>query len=685
MLSSKPRKYLGIATSRIGRAIAFAVFACIVLVEMVILVPSAMRFEQEQIRQLNDAEYGKLVAAIEASQSGLETLHLDSVGKIQGLTVFSIGGAMLYQAGDAPDDRPSEQEVGQPPKFNGLVAETTWKLVEHGMPVLIRARLDASSIKPALHAYILRIIGLVIIISAVVTLGALVVTHRVVLTPLYSVIEAMKGNRQEQRRNRLSWLREDELAVLVDEYNNLIDAQDESERKAQIKQKHLEYMALHDSLTNLPNRTAFANELTDQIEGHPTQRLAVMLVDLDRFKRFNDLHGERIGDSVLADSARRVQNFAGYSGFAARLEGDELALFLPIGMDEDLSEYASVLLRSLEEPHYIHGMRFDIRASVGISCYPDFAKDVSGLLGQFNMALDEAKLLGRGRWCLYDDNIRQRITQREALEADIKQALIEEQFSVFYQPKIDISSQQVIGVEALVRWQHPKRGNVPPDQFIPLSEECGLVVPLGEWVLETACLAAKRWHDMGLPRMTVAVNISAAQMQSHMLFDTVRIALATSQLPAELLELEITESAMMDDPAEVITLLDRLHDLGVSLAIDDFGTGYSSLTYLKRFPVDTLKIDKAFVQDVTEDRDDAAIVGAVLELGRHFSLKVVAEGVENDEQMSFLADHGCDVAQGYFISRPLPGDELINWLREHEAALRPRQFSGQSAEGQRHS
>jgi EAL domain-containing protein (putative c-di-GMP-specific phosphodiesterase class I) len=311
-------------------------------------------------------------------------------------------------------------------------------------------------------------------------------------------------------------------------------------------------------------------------------------------------------------------------------------------------------------------MRFDVRVSIGYTRYPALALDADSLLRQVNMALDEAKRRGRAQSCEFEISIRQRITEREALEADIRQALIEEQFSVHYQPKIDIRSGAITGVEALVRWQHPRRGNVPPDAFIPLCEECGLVVPLGEWVLQRACRDAQRWQSLGLPPLSVAVNISAAQMQSHILLDTVHGALAASGLRPELLELEITESAMMEDPEEVIVLVRSLHDLGIQLAIDDFGTGYSSLTYLKRFPVNTLKIDKSFVDDVTCDRDDAAIVGAVIDLGQHFALKIVAEGVEDEAQLAFLAARGCDIAQGYFYSRPLPNGALIEWVREHE-------------------
>ena len=677
----RSRLSLSFLRSHIGRSIAIWVFACIVLIELIILIPSAMRFERERIAELIAAERGKLAATVEVAQSSLETLALEGMERLLAINVYSTGGTLLYASGDLPETPPDPARVGQLLGYADGTVEVLWLFEYDGAKSLVHARLDASHVAPARRAYILRIVGLVLLISVVVTLGTMFVTHRLVLLPLRRVIGALRANRAEQRREPLRWRRRDELGQLVTEYNRLIDAQSTSERRAALKQKHLEYMAHHDSLTNLPNRAAFTDALQRHCMSsqHPSGLLLVM-ANLDHFKRFNDLHGRRAGDAVLAEAGRRMQVFAEHHdagcGMAARLEGDELVLMLGRGKhapgppdDEgrwagggDVGELAAALRATIEEPYRIDSKRFEPRVSLGLAFSPDHGSDAERLLAHVRMALDEAKRRGRGRHWLFDDEVRTRTERRTRMEEDIKRALVEEQFSVHYQPKVDIRTQRVVGVEALVRWEHPQRGAVPPDAFIPLAEECGLVVPLGEWVLRRACRDACRWLNDGYHGIAVAVNISAVQMQSQKLFDKVAAALSQSGLPPHLLELEITESAVMGDPEEVVALLDRLRGLGLQLAVDDFGTGYSSLSYLKRFPVHTLKIDKTFVDEVTSDRDDAAIVASILGLGRHFGLKVVAEGVEDDAQLAFLAERGCDIAQGYHFSKPLPSEMLLEWM-----------------------
>ena len=677
----RSRPSLNFLRSQIARSIAIWVFACIVLIEIIILIPSTMRFERERLDELITAERGKLAAAVDAAQSGPETLSLERLQRLLAIRVYSLGGTLLYSRGDLPEIALDSSPAKPLLRYANGTADVLWQFESQGAKTLVYARLDASHVAPATRAYILRIIGLVVLISAVVTLGTMLVTHRLVLMPLRRVISALRANRAEQRREPLRWQRRDELGQLIAEYNRLIEAQRNSERRVTLKQKHLEYMAHHDSLTNLPNRTAFTETLQRHcVSGQCDRGLLLVMANLDHFKRLNDLHGRRAGDAVLAEAGRRMQVFAqnhgAGHGMAARLEGDELILMLACEQrrlavgDSGQATACSALVEQLahrlrsavEEPYYVDGMRFEPRVSLGLAFGPEHGRDAEDLLAHVRMALDEAKRRGRGRHWLFDDEVRERTLRRTRMEEDIKRALVEEQFSVHYQPKVDIRTRRVTGVEALVRWEHPQRGAVPPDAFIPLAEECGLVVPLGEWVLQRACRDACHWLRAGCDNITVAVNISAMQMQSHQLFDTIAAALAQSGLPPHLLELEITESAVMEEPEEVIALLDRLRGLGLQLAVDDFGTGYSSLTYLKRFPVHTLKIDKTFIDDVTRDRDDAAIVASILELGRHFGLKVVAEGVEDASQLTFLAERGCDIAQGYHFSRALPSAALLDWV-----------------------
>ena len=405
---------------------------------------------------------------------------------------------------------------------------------------------------------------------------------------------------------------------------------------------------------------------------------SVFLVDLDNFKFFNDQYGHEIGDNMVVEVGRRLASMMRDTDLVARLDGDEFVVIQNEAVDKQIAEeIARRLMSVVTAPYEYRGFSLKASVSVGVSCFPldvhltqDPGSLAEEIVNNASVALQDAKSKGKNQYQLFNETMRSRLTDRISLEEDLKSALHEGQFELFYQPKIDIRTLEVTGAEALVRWTHPKRGFVSPELFVPVAEETGLIMELGEWILRTACRQTHMLQEIGFEGLNVAVNISAVQFTDGNLLSMVNKAVKDSDLPPRLLELEITESAVMHDPEEVINSLHQLSKFGLKLAIDDFGTGYSSLAYLKRFPVNTLKIDRAFITDVSVDSDDVAIVEAVLGLGRHFNMKVVAEGVEDKDQLLFLRKQGCDIAQGYFISKPMNLQSYIEWLEKWPHGIR---------------
>lgn len=465
-----------------------------------------------------------------------------------------------------------------------------------------------------------------------------------------------------------------DLHLVIDEFDSLIEQQRKVARQVKVKQQYLEYAAHHDPLTHLSNRLMFEDRLKQTVANAMSDNLcfAIFLIDLDNFKFFNDQYGHLIGDKMVVEVAARLKAIMRDTDLVARLDGDEfVVIYKKIGDKESTQLIAERLMSVVTAPFEYRGFMLKAPVSVGISCFPDdvHATVDEEMLGEemvnnAAVALQEAKARGKNQYQLFTEAMRSRITDRIRLEQDLKTALAQEQFEVYFQPKINIATRKVTGAEALVRWNHPTEGRVSPEIFVPVAEEAGLIIELGEWILRTACKENQRLQECGYKGLNIAVNISAVQFTDGNLLPMVRKALSDSGLDPELLELEITESAVMNDPEEVVRSLHELSENGLKLAIDDFGTGYSSLSYLKRFPVDTLKIDRAFITDVSSDGDDVAIVEAILGLGSHFNLKIVAEGVEDEDQLEFLSKQGCDLAQGYYISRPLNIKDYCTWLED---------------------
>lgn len=428
---------------------------------------------------------------------------------------------------------------------------------------------------------------------------------------------------------------------------------DISERKKQ--QEHIEFLAHHDALTRLPNRALLDDRISQAIAKSRRNKdhTALLFVDLDRFKLINDTLGHDFGDRLLACLAQRLPEMLRDTETVSRLGGDEFVIVIP--HLEDISKVALIaqkVIDTIVKPIEIDNRILHVTPSIGISIYPDDGDDAVTLMRNADTAMYYAKDRGRNNYQFFTSAMNIAVQERVNLENDLRDGLERNEFELFYQPQVDGITGKTIGVEALIRWHHPIRGLIPPDQFIPVAEDTGLIVPIGAWVLHEACQQARRWHDAGHEELTMCVNLSARQFQCEDLSTHIEDALSASGLQPHMLELELTESILMVEPGKAIDLLNKLAAFGVRMAIDDFGTGYSSLSYLKLFPVHRLKIDRSFVRDLTVDANDAAIVEAVIAMARSLKLEVIAEGVETQTQLQYLIDHGCTEIQGYFFSRP---------------------------------
>ncbi|MDH5516817.1 MAG: EAL domain-containing protein [Gammaproteobacteria bacterium] len=433
-------------------------------------------------------------------------------------------------------------------------------------------------------------------------------------------------------------------------------------------QKKLEYLAHHDVLTTLPNRHSFLQHIDHALAHAKRQQLliAVMFLDLDRFKVINDTLGHDIGDKLLQEIAQRLKNCIRASDVIARISGDEFTILLnDLSKLDDIAQIANKVINELAQPFIHAGHELFTSASIGISVYPDDVKTTSGMMRHADIAMYRAKSEGGNQFCFYSTEMNTRESSHLKLESALRRALGKNEFELYYQPQMDNESGVFSGTEALLRWNHPELGTLPPNDFIPILEETGLIIPVGEWIIRTACEQAVRWQAMGLPPMHVAVNLSARQFSEHDLADKISAILEQTGLPAELLELEITENILMQQDNQTMNIINKLHALGIQLAIDDFGTGYSSLSYLRKFPIHTLKIDRSFVRDITIDSDDAAIVQLIIDMAHSLKLNVIAEGVETKEQIKFLKDRRCWEMQGYFFSKPLPANDITQLLHQN--------------------
>ncbi|KAF1716185.1 GGDEF domain-containing protein [Pseudoxanthomonas yeongjuensis] len=434
-------------------------------------------------------------------------------------------------------------------------------------------------------------------------------------------------------------------------------------------EQELRYLANYDTLTSLPNRSLLSERLSRAIvrARRENGKVAVLFIDLDRFKDINDSLGHATGDRILRAAAARVQQTVGAQHTVARLSGDEFTVVLEdIGSLGDAENIAQRIIDAFMLPlSFGERLELSVSPSIGISLYPDHAQVPTDLLKHADTAMYQAKSAGRHTYQVYSESMDEKTRHRAILASALRRALERDELSLVFQPRLSLTQQRITGVEALLRWQSKDFGEVSPGQFIPLAEESGLILEIGAWALRQACMTLRQWHELGLPCLTVAVNVSALQLQRGDLADVVARVLEETGVPAHCLELELTESVIMANPEKNADTLRACRRLGVFLAIDDFGTGYSSLAYLKRLPLTTLKIDQEFVGDLTHDSDDEAITSTIINMGHSLSLNVIAEGVETAAQLQFLHDHGCDEIQGHWISHALPPEACLRFIREY--------------------
>ncbi len=434
----------------------------------------------------------------------------------------------------------------------------------------------------------------------------------------------------------------------------------------------LAHIALHDDLTALPNRLMLNQRLEQELSRHRRSgtQLAILFMDLDRFKVINDSLGHGFGDELLRQVADRLRAQCRQGDTVARMGGDEFAVLMDNQHNlTDISACAQRLIDEISAPYLLGGQDCRVTVSIGISIYPTDGEDSQALLKAADVAMYRAKDLGRGNFLYYSPLMNVHTLERLALESDLRRALAQGEFLLHYQPKVDLASGMIVGTEALLRWRHPLRGLVPPKEFVPLAEETGLIAPIGEWALAAACARTKAWQDEGFENLTVAVNLSARQFADPLLLSKLTRIIRASGLDPATLELEITESMVMSHGGAAVAVLESLKSSGVQIAIDDFGTGYSSLAYLKRFPIDSIKVDRSFIEDIPADSDDKKITRAIIAMAHSMRLKVVAEGVETGEQLAFLRNQRCDAVQGFFLYRPIAEEAVAEVLAANRREL----------------
>jgi diguanylate cyclase (GGDEF)-like protein len=467
-----------------------------------------------------------------------------------------------------------------------------------------------------------------------------------------------------------SWAADEEIIALLTRLAENVSFALENFEREDIRNRaeaRVTYLATHDALTGLPNRVKFGQALNDLIREalRLDRKFAVMFIDLDRFKLINDTLGHSAGDLLLKEVSARLTNCIRDGNMVARLGGDEFVVLLNDAADaQQVSATAREILTAIVKPIVLNGQEYSVTASIGISVFPTDAQDDQSLTSKADAAMYLTKEQGRNGFRFFSSEVEVQSVERLMLETSLRRALERKEFSLYYQAKRDMAG-KISGAEALIRWQHRDLGALPPARFIPVAEETGLIVPIGKWVLETACAQNVTWQKQGLPPMRIAINLSPRQFSDDNLLNDIREALDGSGLSPELLEIEITESMVMQNVDRALRVLSELKRMGIHLAIDDFGTGYSSMSLIKLFPIDTIKVDQSFVRHLSTNADDRAITEAIIALGKALQLRIIAEGVETEEQETFLREHDCDEIQGYLFSEPVPANEFQTFVTQH--------------------
>lgn len=471
-----------------------------------------------------------------------------------------------------------------------------------------------------------------------------------------------------------------ELGLLINKINQLLDVIERNRSGRRQAEASLLHLSRHDHLTGLPNRGLLLDQLSRVLDDAQRRQrnVAVLCCGLDDFKEINEKFSYQSGDQLLVTVAERLQSHSGRLTSVARLGGDQFALIVAdVEETYEVAELAQQVLNDLNQPLPLDDETVALRATIGITLFPDDGMDPAKLLQKAEQTMMLAKTRSRNRFQFYIASVDSEMRMRRELDSSLRDALLHNEFHLVYQPLIDLNDQRLIGVEALLRWHHPQRGMVPPDLFIPLAEQSGAIIAIGEWVMDQACQQLRKWQLAGMPELRMSVNLSTVQLHHPDLCDMVTRTLERYGVPRHMLDLEVTETGLMEDIEAAARHLKQLKATGVRIALDDFGTGYSSLSYLRGLPLDKIKIDKSFTGDLLEDEDDRNIVRVIIQLGHNLNMQVIAEGVECAEQESYLRDEGCDIGQGYFYSRPLTASALWVWMQNYQKGLGSEPPQGQ--------
>lgn len=671
---------------RLCKSITFTVFLLILAIESLILIPSAYNFRQNALLTIEQ----KLTAAMRFSLLAdtpytpqyfqQRLLKLESDPSILGSAVLRPDGSVLARAGRAGFGDFAIDDVLRGTR--GVVRHSTgwgtrydiaWSEQAHGERLIFLASADSSGVNAQLLAFVLRIAGLVAIIVAVVTAGTMLVLYRSVLRPILRLRRSMlgaAGNPDHAEDYRIAEHPRDELGEVFAEHNEMLERIAGSKRADRLRaEEQARFLARHDTLTGLPNRKFFLEQLQQTLTAacRSGDCVVVSVLNLSGFRMINDGFGQNAGDQVLTEIACRIAAQAGSRQFTARLGGDEFGV-VRVGdiKPAAAAAHAEELLHGISRPVEVAGSEARLQARIGIAYSSSDCHDAETVLHNAELALSRIRHDPQVRYQFFAPAMDEEARRRQEIEKDMRLALQGNQFRLFYQPKITLDAtaagHHLAACEALIRWPHPRWGFVPPAQFIPVAETTGLINPIGAWVLRESCRQIRLWLDAGLDAPRVAVNLSAQQFRDPQLPDLVRSAIDESGIEPGLLELEITESAAMEDVEQTVSILNRLRSLGLQLSIDDFGTGYSSLSYLRRFEVDSIKIDKSFVDDIGRDSNADAICEAIIGLSHSLGKRVVAEGVETEGQLAFLQAMGCEEIQGYLFGQPEPATEFARKL-----------------------
>lgn len=694
-LARKEKGAPRIWNSRLSWRIVIAVFLTIMSVQASILALTLKNYQDQQLVELKEHAISVLSPMIEykGSKSLASPIGFDqqqrilSLTPIRGMTIYSTNYNLLSMSGEAVAlTVMSEADIGKSYfSDDKLHYEAILRPNDlGGRPYYIVARLDATKAMDKVSQYVRQSIIIMVLLSAFVTTILMIALGRWLLEPILFLRDNLTlaiTNPESPNIARSPYDAADEIGGVISAAEELIKQNAKNLRQVKTAaQSQIHKLAYYDVLTNLPNRTFFIQKLADYVrqantENTNIERLAVIAIDLDHFKDVNDSMGHNVGDAILGAVGRRLKSSLPESAVVARTGEDEFAITYILNNDMISAKDVGEKVRSIisHDPFRVFNESFQVRASIGVSTFPDDALDPDQVLKNADIALNRAKEDGRDCIREYLEDFDKAVQARFQMLRDLRNALEHDQLTLNYQPQLDLKSGRIIGAEALLRWFKPdnsKEGGkfISPAEFIPIAEQSGLIVPIGEWVMEQACLEAKRWHEAGHP-IRIAVNVSGEQFQQSDLVAFTKSVIEKTKINPRLLELEVTESAFMEDIQQTIKILKELHALGVELAIDDFGTGYSSLSYLRQFPIDRLKIDQSFIRNALNNTDDAAIAKTIIALGRSLNLKIIAEGVETLEHEQFLIAEGCDEVQGYRYSRPVPAPKFVELIRAYTGNL----------------